>query len=55
MYQLLKIGSILRLEDGAFIPIDESSSDYLAFLAWKDAGNTPLAPEDERPPIPQEE
>ena len=32
---------ILRIEDNAFIPIDEANTDYQAYLAWLEEGNTP--------------
>lgn len=32
--------TIRRIEDGAFIPMDEANSDYQAYLAWVEAGNT---------------
>jgi len=41
MYQLTTGTSILRLADGASIPADKSNSDYAAYLAWLEAGNTP--------------
>ena len=52
MYQLTTGTSILRLADNAFIPPDPANTDYAAYLAWVEAGNTPEpAPE---PPAPQE-
>ena len=33
---------ILRLSDNAFIPFDPANTDYAEYLAWLDAGNTPL-------------
>ena len=35
-----KINSIIRLTDGAAIPMDESNQDYQEYLAWVNAGNT---------------
>jgi hypothetical protein len=32
---------IVRDEDQAFIPVDESNLDYLEYLAWLDEGNEP--------------
>ena len=31
---------IQRKSDGVFIPIDTANTDYIAYLAWVDAGNT---------------
>jgi len=51
MYQLTTTTSILRLTDNAFIPPDPANTDYAAYLAWLEAGNTPdPAPE---PPAPE--
>ena len=35
-----------RIEDNTWIPMDEANTDYQAYLAWLDEGNTPL-PADE--------
>ena len=40
-YQLTTGNSILRATDGAFIPPDPANTDYAAYLAWLDEGNTP--------------
>jgi hypothetical protein len=51
-YQLTQRGTILRLADNAFIPPDPANTDYQAYLAWLEAGNTPEpAPEPE--PVPE--
>jgi hypothetical protein len=49
-YQLTTGNTILRLADTAFIPPDPANTDYQAYLAWLEAGNTPEpAPEAPRP------
>lgn len=40
MYKLTTY-HIIRLADNATIPKDEGNSDYITYLAWLDAGNTP--------------
>lgn len=40
MYKLTNFTSILR-SDGVSIPADPANTDYAAYLAWLDAGNTP--------------
>ena len=35
---------ILRKEDNAFIPFDETNTDYQAYLAWVAEGNTADGP-----------
>lgn len=37
-----KISGIKRLSDNAYIPFDIQNSDYVAYLKWVEAGNTPL-------------
>ena len=52
MYKLYKnkitqeIGSIQRLSDNAFIPLDPTNTDYQEYLKWLSEGNEPL-PADE--------
>ena len=52
MYKLIKntitgeINGVLRIEDNAFIPLNSDNTDYQAYLAWVEQGNTPL-PADE--------
>jgi len=51
-YQLTTGDTILRLADNAFIPQDEANTDFIAYKAWLEAGNTPEpAPEPE--PVPE--
>jgi hypothetical protein len=47
-YQLTTGDTILRLADNAFIPPDPANTDYAAYLAWVEEGNTP-----EPAPIPE--
>lgn len=43
-YQLTRedTETILRLSDGAYIPVDPGNTDYEEYLAWVAEGNTPL-------------
>jgi hypothetical protein len=53
MYQLCndpltnEVGTIKRLADNAFIPLDPANTDYAAYLEWVAAGNTPLPADEE--------
>lgn len=51
-YQLTTSDCILRLADNAFIPPDPANTDYQAYLAWLEAGNTP-EPAPEPKPVPE--
>ena len=52
MYQLQpdtvfgKATCIMRLADGASIPMDDANTDYQAYLAWLEAGNEPEPSDD---------
>ena len=47
MYKLTASEKIvLRLADNAFIPFDPQNRDYAEYLAWIEAGNTPLPAEE---------
>lgn len=51
-YQLTTGDCILRTTDGAYIPQDLANTDYAAYLAWLDEGNTPEpAPEPAPAPV----
>jgi hypothetical protein len=50
-YQLTTGDTILRLEDGAFIPPDPANTDYAAYLEWVAAGNTPEPAPVVEPPL----
>lgn len=58
-YRLTGEGYVIRIADGAKVPITTSSeypntnSDYLAYLAWLEAGNTPTPAPKPDPVVPQ--
>jgi hypothetical protein len=37
----VKVGSILRITDSAYIPFDPDNTDYKEYLKWVAEGNTP--------------
>lgn len=47
-YQLIDDTTILRTEDGVYIPVNEGNKDYQAYLEWaKKKRNKPLPPPDQ--------
>ena len=38
---LTEASNVQRIEDGAYIPFDQANTDYQAYLAWLEEGNTP--------------
>ena len=51
IYQLTKNNIIYCLSNNAFIPPDPANTDYQAYLAWLEEGNTPLPAEEDTPLI----
>jgi hypothetical protein len=51
MYKLTKpifeneTTSVVNIQTNSLIPFDEQNSDYIAYLAWLELGNTPLPAE----------
>jgi hypothetical protein len=37
----LILTAILKVDNNTYIPFDESNTDYQAYLAWLEEGNTP--------------
>ena len=53
MYKLTQSTTIIRLSDNAFIPADESNTDYAAYQKWLAEGNTPEPADPIVPVVPQ--
>ena len=47
-YQITPNGTIFCITSHAFIPSDPANTDFQAYLAWLEAGNTP-----EPAPVPE--
>jgi hypothetical protein len=57
VYTLTSSTVVIRDKDMTFIPADEANTDYQAYLAWIDEGNTPnpyIPPPEPAPLTPQE-
>ena len=53
-YALTQFGMVFDRSQGVYIPPDPANTDYQAYLAWLEAGNTPEpAPEPEPEPVPE--
>lgn len=56
-YQLTATDSVIRTEDGAYIPADPANRDYAEYLQWVEDGGEPdpYVPPEEVPPQPTQE
>lgn len=52
-YKLTNSSTVVRIEDGAFIPSDPANADYAAYLAWIAEGNMPQPADPVVPAIPE--
>ena len=41
MFEEMEVTTVQRLSDNAFIPMDESNTDYQEYLTWLAEGNIP--------------
>ena len=46
LYLVMGTEFVIRLSDNAVIPFDPANTDYQAYLAWLEEGNTPLPAEE---------
>ena len=52
-YQIISDTVVLHVENNLAIPVDPANTDYAAYLAWVEEGNTPdPAPAPPAPPAP---
>ena len=52
-YKLTKHNCIIRLVDGACIPVDPGNTDYVDYLEWIAAGGEPLIADEQGEGVPE--
>lgn len=45
MFPFTVSNTVLRLEDNAYIPLDEANTDYQKYVKWLSEGNEPIPAE----------